>query len=242
MDVVDVLTCLGDEHFLGSLAARNAMKPSDIGAWWCRLFYFLAEACTNAGCEDKRVAIVRAALEAPIFTLVQHCPRDCDWRVLRDATTDHPQRVEPGRRCLPPLILGEKWRNAYLVAEDDRMLRFTWRWEHEVTLTAQSVEERSFLSQHLRITNGEHPFAVVNLTRRDLLDSIKRIHLDAQDSQVGSVEQVLCDLQIIREGWDQWVGDPMTKDATRLLYLPFCEDHVHRQVRFDILVFSLDRY
>ena len=207
------------------------MNSSETEAWWCRLFYFLSEACTNAGCEEKCLAIVQAAMDSPIFNLVTHCPTECDWRSLKELTTTRGPRQQDaptGRRCLPPLTADGKWRNAYLVHEDDPVLRFTWRWEHEVTLTARSVEECTFLSRHLRIANGDHPFAVVNLTRRHLLDSIKRIHLDARDGKVGSVEQVLCDLQLIHQAWDAWIADPMTKAATRLLYLPFCHDKVHR--------------
>ena len=231
MDVLDVLTCLKDKHFLDSLVARNAMNSSDTESWWCRLFYFLSEACTNAGCEEKRLVIVQAAMDSPIFTLIRHCPTECDWRLLKQTAADRgpgAQHAKPGRRRLPPFTVDGKWRNAYLEPEDGPVLRFTWRWEHEITLSAQSVEERTFLSQHLRIINGDRPFAVVKLTQRVLLDSIKRIHLDAQNGQVGSVAQILCDLQLIRETWDQWIGDPLTKEATDLLFLPFHRDSVYR--------------
>ena len=231
VDVLDVLTCLKEKTFLDSLVARNAMSSADMETWWCRLFYFLSEACTDAGSEEKRVVVVQAAMDSPIFTLVRHCPADCDWRLLKQTASNQgpqAQDIKPGRQRLPPLTADGKWRNAYLDQEDNPVLRFTWRWEHEVTLSAQSVEERTFLSQHLRIASDDRPFAVVKLTQRVLLDSIKRIHLDAQNSQVGSVAQILCDLQLIRQSWDQWMSSPSTKEATCLLYLPFHQDNVYR--------------
>ena len=239
--VRDVLACLETPAFLEGIFSRNAMPMASkrgrdemIQEWWCRLFHILSNECDTMG-KEERQALVNAVLHAPVFSLVKHLPGG-DWRLLgtMPGFIEAVPNIKPRRQHIPALTDGRRRRNVYLLTKEGPALRFTWRWQHQIALVAHSVEERSFLTRHLRINQDKEkptkPFAVVNLTRKALLDSIRRIHIEAKDGKVvGTAEQILCDLQVVRQNWNLWAGSPLTRGSTHLLYLPFCEDKIHRQ-------------